>query len=53
MIWLHNMMEVTEGPVTASMLEVYENLNAERDQANSKYQKDISVALQEFESLVN
>ena len=53
MTWLHNMMEVTEGPVTASMLEVYENLNAERDQANSKYREDISLALQEFESLAD
>ena len=53
MIWLHNMMEVTEGPVTASMREVYEQPNTERDQANSKYQKDISAALKEFESLVD
>ena len=53
MIWLHNMMEVTEGPVTASMKEVYDQLNAERDSANTEYKNNISVALKEFETVAN
>ncbi len=48
MIWLHNMMEVTEGPVTASMLEVYEQLNAERDKANTNYRESIAKAMKAF-----
>jgi hypothetical protein len=50
MIWLHNMMELTEGPVTASMLEVYGQLNAERDAANARYREQITEALARFEA---
>jgi photosystem II stability/assembly factor-like uncharacterized protein len=50
MIWLHNMMEVTEGPVTASMVEVYRQLNAERDAANAEYQEKITEAIAKFEA---
>jgi hypothetical protein len=49
MIWLHNMMEGTEGPVTASMVEVYRQLNAERDAANAEYQEKITEAIAKFE----
>jgi hypothetical protein len=52
MIWLHNMMEVTEGPITASMLEVYEQLNAERHAANTNYRESISKAKETFEAVV-
>jgi hypothetical protein len=51
MIWLHNMMEVTEGPVTQSMRDVYTQLNEERDEANLDYKKNISEAMEKFESV--
>jgi hypothetical protein len=50
MIWLHNMMEVTEGPVTHSMLDVYAMLNQQRDAANLEYNKNIEAALKKFEA---
>ena len=53
MVWLHNMMEVTEGPITASMVEVYEQLNAARDEANTKYREEIAEAMEAFEASVN
>ena len=45
MIWLHNMMEVTEGPITRSMIEVYERLNQERDAANTEFHEKVTAAL--------
>jgi len=51
MIWLHNMMEVTEGPVSQSMLDVYARLNEQRDAANLEYERNISEALEQFEAV--
>ena len=51
MIWLHNMMEVTEGPVSQSMKDVYAELNQQRDAANLEYKKNIEAALSKFESV--
>ena len=51
MIWLHNMMEITEGPVSQSMKDVYAKLNQQRDAANLEYDKNIEAALSEFEGL--
>ena len=51
MIWLHNMMEVTEGPVSQSMREVYAKLNTQRDAANLEYDKNIVEALKKFEAV--
>ena len=53
MTWLHNMMEVTEGPITASMVEVYEQLNVARDEANTQYREGIAQAMEAFEAIVN
>jgi len=53
MAWLHNMMEVTEGPVTASMMDVYSQLNALRDAADAEYQEKITEALAKFETAAN
>jgi hypothetical protein len=50
MIWLHNMMEVTEGPVSQSMLDVYAKLNEQRDAANLEYRENISEAMKKFEA---
>ena len=50
MIWLHNMMEVSEGPVAQSMLDVYTKLNEQRDAANLEYDRSISEALERFEA---
>jgi len=50
MSWLHNMMEVTEGPVTASAMEVYGRLNADRDIANTEYRESIAVAVKKFDA---
>jgi hypothetical protein len=50
MIWLHNMMEVSEGPVSQSMLDVYAKLNEQRDAANLEYDKNISEELERFEA---
>jgi len=51
MIWLHNMMEVTEGPVTQSMLDVYAQLNEQAEAANLEYERNISEALEKFEAV--
>jgi len=51
MIWLHNMMEITEGPVSQPMLDVYARLNEERDAANLEYRNNISEALEKFEAV--
>jgi hypothetical protein len=53
MIWLHNMMEVTEGPITASMVEVYGQLNAARDEANAEYQEGIAAVMKKFDAAAN
>ena len=50
MIWLHNMMEVSEGPVSQSMLDVYAKLNEQRDAANIEYRESIAGALEKFEA---
>ena len=50
MIWLHNMMEVSEGPVSQSMMDVYAKLNEQRDGANIEYRKNIDAALEGFET---
>ena len=51
MIWLHNMMEITEGPVSQPMLDVYARLNEERDAANLEYRNNISEALEKLEAV--
>jgi len=51
MIWLHNMMEVSEGPPSQSMLDVYAILNQQRDAANLEYNKNIEEALKMFEAV--
>ena len=51
-IWLHNMMEVTEGPSTQPMRDAFERLKAERDVANERYRSQISAALEEFENSI-
>jgi len=53
MVWLHNMMEVTEGPVTASMMDVYGQLNVVRDAADAEYQEKVTEALAKFETAAN
>jgi photosystem II stability/assembly factor-like uncharacterized protein len=52
MIWLHNMMEVTEGPVSQPMRDAYGRINAERDAANERYEGAIGPALEAFESAI-
>jgi len=51
MTWLHNMMEVSEGPATQSMLDVYAMLNKQRDAANLEYKQNIEGALKKFEAV--
>jgi hypothetical protein len=51
MIWLHNMMEITEGPVSQSMKDVYAKLNQQRDAANLEYDRNIEATLSKFEGL--
>jgi len=53
MVWLHNMMEVTEGPVTASMLDVYDRLNVLRDETNAEFQTNIAEAQKKFDAVAN
>ena len=53
MIWLHNMMEVSEGPPSQSMLDVYAMLNQQRDAANLEYNKNIEEALKMFAAVSN
>ncbi len=53
MVWLHNMMEVTEGPVAAAMKEVYDQLNAARDKANLEYRQSVAAASKKFDAVAN
>jgi len=53
MIWLHNMMEITEGPVSQSMKDVYAILNQQRDTANLEFHNNIQDALAKFEAISN
>ena len=53
MTWLHNMMEVTEGPVTASQVEVYDRLIADTDKANTQYREEVAVAMKKFDAVAN
>ena len=53
MVWLHNMMEVTEGPVTASMRDVYDRLNVLRDETNAEFQTNIAEAQKKFDAVAN
>ncbi|MBD3852946.1 MAG: hypothetical protein IFK93_16680, partial [Acidobacteria bacterium] len=53
MVWLHNMMEVTEGPAAAAMLVVYDQLNAVRDKADMEYRQSIAAALKEFDAVAD
>ena len=51
-IWLHNMMEVTEGPVTQPMREAYDRINVESEEAENRYRTNIDEALDEFEEAI-
>ena len=53
MTWLHNMMEVTEGPVTASQVEVYDRLIGDTDKANAQYRDEIAIAMKKFDAVAN
>jgi len=52
MIWVHNMMENTEGPVTQPMMDAYVRINAERDAVYERYENGLPVALEEFERAI-
>jgi photosystem II stability/assembly factor-like uncharacterized protein len=49
MVWLHNMMEQTEGPPNQPMIDQFEDLKKEMSAADSAYAKDIEVAMKAFE----
>ena len=51
MIWLHNMMEVTEGPVSEPMRDVYRRMNEERDAANAAFHETVTAALAKLHAL--
>jgi len=51
MVWLHNMMEFTEGPVTEPMKEVYGRLNEQRDAANAAFHETVTAALAKLDEL--
>jgi hypothetical protein len=53
MVWLHNMMEVTEGPVAASMMTTYDQLNAVTDEANLEYRQSMAAAMKEFDAVAD
>jgi hypothetical protein len=52
MIWLHNMMEVTEGPVSQPMRDAYDRINAESEAAEARYRAGIDEALKDFEDAI-
>jgi len=53
MVWLHNMMEVTEGPVAAAMMVVYDQLNVVRDTADMEYRQSMAAAMKEFDAVAD
>jgi hypothetical protein len=53
MVWLHNMMEVTEGPVAAAMMTIYDQLNEARDKADAEYRQSVAAALEEFDTVAD
>ena len=53
MVWLHNMMEVTEGPVAAAMMTIYDQLNEARDKADMEYRQGMAAASKEFDAVAD
>jgi hypothetical protein len=51
MIWLNNMMEVTEGPVSQSMKDVYAKLNQQGDATNLEFHENIQEAMAQFDAV--
>jgi photosystem II stability/assembly factor-like uncharacterized protein len=49
MVWLHNLMESSEGPATQQSLDQFETLKKEMAAADAAYEKDIKPAMTAFE----
>jgi hypothetical protein len=49
MVWLHNMMESTEGPANQPSLDQFETLKKEMAEADAIYEKDMKIAMAAFE----
>jgi hypothetical protein len=47
------MMEVTEGPVAAAMMTIYDQLNEARDKADAEYRQSIAAAMKEFDAVAD
>ena len=50
MVWLHNMMESSEGPATQSMIDQFADLKAQMSAADAAFEKDMKAAMAAFDS---
>lgn len=48
MVWLHNMMELSEGPANQPMLDQFVAIKKKMAAADAQYDKDIEVAMEAF-----
>ena len=48
MVWLHNMMELSEGPANQPMLDQFAEIKKKMVAADARYDKDIKVAMASF-----
>jgi hypothetical protein len=48
MVWLHNMMEQTEGPANQPMIDQFADLKEAAAAADATYVKDMKAAMKSF-----
>jgi len=53
MTWINGIMEVSEGPATQSMKDVFASVVKETDEANAKYNSSVKKELEAFNSILN
>jgi photosystem II stability/assembly factor-like uncharacterized protein len=49
MVWLHNMMESSEGPATQSMVDQFAELKKQMSVADAAFEKDMKAAVEAFD----
>ena len=53
MTWINGIMEISEGPATQSMKDVFASVVKETDEANAKYSSSVNKELEAFNSILN
>jgi hypothetical protein len=53
MTWINGIMEVSEGPATQSMKDVFASVVKETDEANAKYNSSVKKEFETFNNILN